>query len=180
MKRNLTIGILAASVVGLMPGLSAADGHGLVVQKSQHDVATTTERLVTVINKKGLKHFATIDHAAGAAKAGHELPGTTLVIFGNPKIGTPLMKCSRTVAIDLPQKALIWENADGVWIGYNAPKYLDGRHGLSECAGVLKKVAGALAGLTGFACIRNTCVSCAISWRTHLYQRAPPHIEGTI
>lgn len=73
------------------------------------------------------------------------LPGTQVVIFGNPKVGTPLMKCNRTVAIDLPQKALIWEDGNGqVWLTYNDPHYLDSRHQLGACAKVIKKVSGAL------------------------------------
>jgi uncharacterized protein (DUF302 family) len=90
--------------------------------------------------------FARIDHAAGAAKAGKSLPPTELVIFGNPKVGTPLMLCSRSIAIDLPQKALIWEDASGaVWISYNDPQFLKLRHNTQGCDPVLGKIATALA-----------------------------------
>ena len=146
---GLALGIL---FTGALSGAAAVADDGLVTLRSANDVATTVERLVAVVKKKGLRHFATIDHAAGAASADLSLPATQLVLFGNPKIGTPLMNCSRSVAIDLPQKALIWEDAQGAtWISYNAPSYLDGRHGLSACEKVLKKVEGALAGLTAHA-----------------------------
>jgi uncharacterized protein (DUF302 family) len=89
--------------------------------------------------------FNRINHAEGAKKIGSSLLPTELVIFGNPKVGTPLMVCSRSVAIDLPQKALIWEDDKGqVWLSYNNPTYLAERHGISGCQEVLKKVAGAL------------------------------------
>lgn len=150
MKR-FRIGLLASLIV-IGGNAAAMDTNGMVHVVSKHDVATTTERLVGVIKKKGLKHFATIDHAAGAASVDQSLPPTRLVLFGNPKIGTPLMKCARGVAIDLPQKALIWEDDSGtVRISYNAPAYLNKRHGLAACEKVLGKIKGALAGLTGHA-----------------------------
>ena len=90
--------------------------------------------------------FGRINHAAGAEKAGLTLAPTELVIFGNPKVGTPLMNCERTIAIDLPQKALIWEDEGGdVWLAYNDPAELAKRHDLKGCEAVIEKVAGALA-----------------------------------
>ena len=90
--------------------------------KSVHSVAQTADRLEKVLEAKGMTLFTRIDHAAGAAKVGEELRPTELLIFGNPKVGTPLMQCSQTVAIDLPQKALIWEDNEGsVWFSYNDP-----------------------------------------------------------
>ena len=119
--------------------------NGMVQVKSSHDVATTADNLEQALTSKGMTVFTRVDHAAGAAKAGKTLRPTVLVIFGNPKVGTPLMQCSQSVAIDLPQKALIWEDEAGdVWLAYNNPSYLSQRHGLSECAEVLKKVEGAL------------------------------------
>ena len=131
---------------------TALGANGMVEVKSSHDVATTGDNLVKVLESKGMNVFARIDHAAGAAKAGDSLPPTELIIFGNPKVGTPLMKCQRTVAIDLPQKALIWEDAEGtVWLGYNDPAYLSDRHGLQECAAVIEKVTKALANFAAAA-----------------------------
>lgn len=118
---------------------------GLVSVKSSHSVKDTTDRLVKTLETKGMTVFNRINHAEGAKKAGSTLPPTELVIFGNPKVGTPLMVCSRSVAIDLPQKALIWEDAQGeVWLYYNNPTYLAERHDITGCQEVLKKVAGAL------------------------------------
>ena len=118
---------------------------GLVSVKSVHSVSITADRLENVLKNKGMTVFARIDHAAGAAKAGKTLRPTELVIFGNPKVGTPLMQCSQSIAIDLPQKALIWEDVNGqVWLSYNDPRYLAKRHNTRGCDKVLEKVAGAL------------------------------------
>jgi uncharacterized protein (DUF302 family) len=124
----------------------AADG--LIVVKSPHSPKDTMERLEAVVKEKGLTIFARIDHAAGAAKVGKKLRSTELLIFGNPQGGTPFMECSQTVGIDLPLKALVWEDASGqVWLGYNDPEFLARRHGASQCPAVenLKKA------LAGFA-----------------------------
>jgi uncharacterized protein (DUF302 family) len=124
---------------------TAAAGNGLISVKSSHDVKVTADRLESALNQKGMTVFIRINHAAGAQKVGKKLRPTELVIFGNPKVGTPLMQCSQSVAIDLPQKALIWQDDKGqVWLSYNDPNYLVQRHGLSECAGVIKKVEQAL------------------------------------
>ena len=124
----------------------AADG--LVVVKSPYSPKDTMDRLEAVVKDKGLTVFARIDHAAGAAKVGKKLRSTELLIFGNPQGGTPFMECSQTVGIDLPLKALVWEDASGqVWLGYNDPEFLAKRHRASQCPAVtnLKKA------LAGFA-----------------------------
>lgn len=119
---------------------------GLITIKSNHDVSTTADRLENVLKSKGMNVFARINHAAGAKKVDLELRPTELVIFGNPKVGTPLMKCSQTTAIDLPQKALIWQDEkDDVWLAYNDPDYLAKRHSIKGCDAVLAKVKGTLA-----------------------------------
>ena len=118
---------------------------GLVAVKSAHSVAETADRLEAALNAKGMTVFNRIDHAAGAASVGAELRPTTLVIFGNPKVGTPLMQCAQTMGIDLPQKALIWQDdSDQTWFGYNDPHYLADRHQLQGCQEAIDKVAGAL------------------------------------
>ena len=118
---------------------------GMISIKSAHSVAQTADRLESVLNSKGMTVFTRIDHAAGARKVGKTLAPTELVIFGNPKIGTPLMHCSHSIAIDLPQKALIWQDQAGqVWFSYNDPQYLALRHNPTGCDEVLKKVAAAL------------------------------------
>jgi uncharacterized protein (DUF302 family) len=124
--------------------LTYADS-GLISIKSSHDVKTTADRLENALKGKGMTVFIRIDHAAGAQKVGMKLRSTELLIFGNPKVGTPLMQCSQSVAIDLPQKALIWEDEAGqVWLSYNDPKYLVKRHGITGCVEVIKKIEKAL------------------------------------
>jgi uncharacterized protein (DUF302 family) len=119
---------------------------GFISIESQHSVKVTADRLVQVLNAKGMTVFIRIDHAAGAQKVGKTLRPTELVIFGNPKVGTPLMLCSQSIAIDLPQKALIWQDEDGdVLYSYNDPKYLAKRHDAEGCDKVLEKVTNALA-----------------------------------
>lgn len=143
---------LASLVLGLAAALPVQAAEGLVEVRSDHDVPTTEKRLVAALEANGLKVFARIDHAEGAAGVGKELPPTRLVIFGNPKVGTPLMQCARTAAIDLPQKALIWRDDDGrVWFAYNDPQYLADRHGTSECGGVVRKVERVLGKLAAAA-----------------------------
>jgi uncharacterized protein (DUF302 family) len=137
----------------LLFGLTAIGAHaqeaaGLISVESKHDVPTTTEKFVAAAEEKGLKVFNRIDHAAGAQSVGMSVPPTELVIFGNPEIGTALMKCGPTVAIDLPLKALIWQDSEGVVrVSYNDPTWLVERHGLAGCEPVVEKVSGALAGL---------------------------------
>jgi uncharacterized protein (DUF302 family) len=119
--------------------------NGLISIKSSHDVQRTADRLENTLRGKGMTVFIRIDHAEGAQKVGKKLRPTELVVFGNPKVGTPLMQCSQSVAIDLPQKALIWEDEAGhVWLSYNDPRYLAKRHGITECVNVIKKIEKAL------------------------------------
>lgn len=121
---------------------------GLVARKSPVPVKETMDRLETLVQKKGLKVFARIDHAKGAASVGKTLRPTELLIFGNPQGGTPFMECAQTVGIDLPLKALVWQDAAGqVWLGYNDPEFLARRHAVADCAAVqnLAKALGAIA-----------------------------------
>ena len=137
--------LVTATLLFAIAGFVHADA-GLVSVESTHDVPATADKLVGALEAKGIEVFARIDHSAGAESIGASLPPTELVIFGSPKMGTPLMKCSRSVGIDLPLKALIWQDADGkVWLTYNAPSYLDSRHGLTDCAKVLDKMQGVVA-----------------------------------
>ena len=130
--------LIVLSII-LTMSLAHAD-NGLIEVKSPYAVKKTADRLETVLEAKGMTIFARINHSEGAKKAGIELPATELIIFGNPKVGSPLMQCNRTVGIDLPQKALIWQDENGqVWLSYNNPKYLAKRHGLSDCMEVIKK-----------------------------------------
>ena len=118
---------------------------GLVNVKSAHSVKETTDRLESVLKAKGMRIFTRVDHAKGAKSVDKTLRPTELIIFGNPKIGSVLMQCNQSVGIDLPQKALVWEDSSGqVWLSYNRPKYLAERHQISKCGAVIKKIKGAL------------------------------------
>ena len=128
------------------PGAWSADG--LISVKSPYGPKDTMDRLEGLLKKKGLTIFARIDHAAGAAKIGKKLRATELLIFGNPQGGTPFMECSQTVGIDLPLKALVWEDASGqVWLGYNDPLFLAKRHEAGQCPAAenLRKALGGFA-----------------------------------
>jgi len=137
--RKLVPGIVAI----LFTVSSHAGGNGLVTRPSGHSVAGTIDRLETVVKSKGMTVFARIDHAAAAKQAGVSMRPSQLLIFGNPKGGTPLMNAAPTVAIDLPLKALAWEDDDGkVWLTYNSAAYLRERHdirGVDEPLGNLEK-----------------------------------------
>jgi len=137
--------IIMAFILVLVLALPVAADPGIINIKSRHTVKNTADRLETVLKEKGMTVFLRIDHSEGARRVGIKLRPTELVIFGNPKVGAPLMQCSQTVAIDLPQKALIWQDDSGqVWLSYNDPRYLATRHGIDECKAVLDKVQTAL------------------------------------
>jgi uncharacterized protein (DUF302 family) len=110
-----------------------ASGKGVVSKPSAHSVEETIDRLEGVLREKNIHVFARIDQRAEAEKAGLEMPAMELLIFGNPKGGTPLMLAEPTIGIDLPLKAMAWEDRDGkVWLSYNAPEYLQDRFSISE------------------------------------------------
>ena len=137
--------LFCAIITIILLTTSAYADSGLISVKSSHDVKTTADRLESTLNQKGMTVFIRINHAQGAQKIGKELRPTELIIFGNPKVGTPLMQCAQSVAIDLPQKALIWQDAQGqVWLTYNDPNYLVERHQITGCGDVIKKVGKAL------------------------------------
>lgn len=143
--------LFAALLVSLLGAVQAAETEPqitdpLIKVESAHDVETTMTRLAEALESKGMTVFARINHAAGAEKVGEELRPTELLIFGNPKVGTPLMQCDQLVAIELPQKALVWEDLAGkTWLAYHNPQVLMESYLLDECKLVLEKVEGALA-----------------------------------
>jgi uncharacterized protein (DUF302 family) len=113
--------------------MPAAPENGIIAKPSNHSVDETVEKLKGILQDKGVMLFAVIDHSGEAAKAGLHMPPTKLVIFGNPKAGTPLMLASPSIAIDLPLKILIAEDAAGkVSVSYNSPAYLKQRHNLPQ------------------------------------------------
>lgn len=146
--RHLLAGLFLC--VTLLSGARAGDE--LVVKPSNHSVAVTLDRLAKVLESKGITIFARVNHAAGAKKTGQDLKPTELLIFGNPKLGTPLMQAERKIGLDLPLKALAWEDASGkVWLAYTAPAALKARHGVSGRDAVFQKMTGALDKLTNAA-----------------------------
>lgn len=129
--------------------VSVVAADGVISVRTPHPVAQSLDKLSELLVDRGMTIFARIDHQAGAVKTGNKLRETSLLIFGNPRIGTPLMQCKQSLAIDLPQKMLAWQDEQGqVWLGYNDPLYLAKRHGItmdSPCYPVLEKVSVALA-----------------------------------
>lgn len=121
----------------LMEATAVVGADGLITVESPHPVRETMNRFEESAKQRGLTIFARIDHAAGAAKIGTTLRPTEVLIFGSPQGGTPLMECAQPAGIDLPLKALVWEDARGrVWLGYNDPAYIAQRHGAEQCSGV--------------------------------------------
>ena len=133
----------------LLWGVAVEATEGMVKVKSAHTVQETVNRLESLLSEKGMQVFARINHAAGAEKIGQTLRPTELLLFGNPKVGTPLMQCAQSIGIDLPQKALVWEDDQGdVWLAYNDPAYLVTRHGIAACATMVPKIQQALENFT--------------------------------
>jgi uncharacterized protein (DUF302 family) len=130
------LGLLwAASTHRLLQFLQMADtaSSGIVTLASPRSVEQTLEKLEEVLRSKGVPIFALIDHSGEAERAGMKMPPTKLLIFGNPKAGTPVMLASPSIAIDLPLKILVWEDENGkVWISYNSLAYLQGRHAVPQ------------------------------------------------
>jgi len=141
-KKLITLALITSALLVTQQTIAA---DGLITVKSSNDVDTTVNKLVNILESKGMNVFGRVNHAEGAMKADLKLRPTQLVIFGNPKIGTPLMQCSQSIAIDLPQKMLAWEAEDGtVYLSYNDPSYLKDRHSTEGCDAVFEKVSGAL------------------------------------
>jgi uncharacterized protein (DUF302 family) len=113
--------------------MTPTTNNGIINTRSNHSVDETLEKLKGILQAKGVAIFAIVDHSGEAEKAGLKMPPTKLVIFGNPKAGTPLMLAAPTIAIDLPLKILIWEDTQRQrWVSYNSPAYLLERHGLPQ------------------------------------------------
>ncbi len=126
---------------------------GIITKESKQGFDETYQKLKSIIdNNPNLNIMLELDHQANAAKNGLDLRPTRIIVFGNPKLGTPLMQNAQTIGLDLPQKILVHQDADGkVQVSYNDPAYLKERHGLTESEEVLSKVAGALDKITSVA-----------------------------
>jgi uncharacterized protein (DUF302 family) len=129
------------------------DANGLVTLPSHHTVAETLDRLSAALKAKGVREFARIDHAAGAAEVGMQLRPTTVVIFGNPAAGTPLMQADQRIGLDLPLKALVWQDAGGqAWLTYSDPVWLATRYEIDEAhAPAAQRLGGVLAAFAAAA-----------------------------
>lgn len=144
------IAVFLAAVFLVAPLAHADDD--LIVKPSPHGVAKTLDRLTAIMQKKGITIFARINHAAGAKKIGTELRPTEVLLFGNPKLGTPMMQSNQQIGLDLPLKAVAWQDAGGkVWLAYTKPSELAERYGITDRAPVVKKMTGALNNLTNAA-----------------------------
>lgn len=109
------------------------NNEGVVNKPSSHSVEQTVDKLKSILQAKGVTLFALIDHSGEAEKVGMKMLPTKLLIFGNPRSGTPLMLASPTIALDLPLKILVWQDNQGkVWLSYNSPEYLKERYGFPE------------------------------------------------
>jgi uncharacterized protein (DUF302 family) len=123
---------------------------GLITSLSDFGPRETMDRVAAAVTKRGITVLARIDHSAAAAKVGLELRPTEVLIFGNPKAGTPLMQMAQTMGIDLPLKVLVWQNDEGkTWLSYNDPKWLASRHEIESVA--VQKLAGIATGLMDIA-----------------------------
>lgn len=142
------VSLLCVAIAGLNSPV-AAHSHlseaGLIKVHSEFGVEETGDRLAALLAERRLNVFGRIDHAQNAATVGKELRPTELFIFGNPALGTPLMQCNQSAAIDLPQRMLIWQAADDqVWLAYNEPDYLMARHDLVDCEPVIDRISQVL------------------------------------
>lgn len=140
---------------GLLTGLcvmclvnTAMASDTYIQKKSQYEVSETLDRLESILKKKGITIFTRVDHAAGAKRVGLEMSDTQLLIFGNPKMGTPLMNEQRLMGLDLPMKVLAWKDDSGqTWIAYTHPETLRARHQLKNDK-LIDKMKNALNAMT--------------------------------
>lgn len=143
--------LVLTALVFAAPAFARADDD-MVVKRSPHTVAETLDRLQAVLEDKGITVFLRVDHAENAEKAGMTLSPTQLLIFGNPKLGTPLMQADRKIGVDLPMKALAWEDEAGeVRLGYVKPGEIKDRHDIEGHDDIFDKMAGALDAMTNAA-----------------------------
>lgn len=146
---------LLVSLLMIPVAATAAAINGFIVKNSPHSVVETADRMQKALEAKGIHVIGRVNHDQNAASVGLKLRPTILLIFGNPKLGTPLMAAQQTAGIDLPLKALIWQDAKGkVHIGYNDPAYIARRHHIRGQAAVIKKMSAALNKFTDEAIAR--------------------------
>jgi uncharacterized protein (DUF302 family) len=148
MKKLIVVSLLSLFFMGA----ALADKAGLVTKKSNHSAEQTIDRLQKILKKKGIIIFARVSHTKGAKNVKIPLRKTELLIFGNPKLGSHFFTSKQTAGIDLPMKALAWEDEKGqVWLTYNDPSYIANRHGIKDRAPIVKKMTNALNNMTDAA-----------------------------
>jgi len=151
MIRSFIIAILF-SITSLTTSVAVAGEDGMITKSSKFSVKETLDRLENVLKKKGITIVTRWSHDAGANKNKIPLRPTELLLFGNPKLGSHMFTSNQTAGIDLPMKALAWEDANGkVWLTYNDPAYIASRHNIKNRPKIVKKMTGALNKLTGIA-----------------------------
>lgn len=157
--KQILISLLTISAISFSPVLYA-DGSshhktkstGMITIKSANSVKTTLDKLEVILKKKGITIVTRWSHDAGAKKVGIKLRPTELLIFGNPKLGSHFFTSQQTAGIDLPLKALAWQDENGqVWLTYNDPAYIANRHGIKDRSKIVAKMTGALKKLTAVA-----------------------------
>lgn len=148
MKTHTTAVLLVLLLsLGVAPAALADDG--LIKKKSPHGVTETIDRLQGALESKGITIVVRWKHSDKAAGAGIEMRPTELLVFGNPKLGSHLMTSAQSVGIDLPMKALAWQDASGqVWLAYNDPDYIAARHGITDRPEIIAKMTKALNAMT--------------------------------
>jgi uncharacterized protein (DUF302 family) len=153
-KLFLTLGLasissLLGACASMAPPANPQGVQGMVAVKSVHSAKVTMDKFEEAVKAASMNVFARVDHAAGAQRIGKTLRPTEVLIWGSPPGGTPLMECAQTVGIDLPQKALVWQDAKGdVYLGWNDPAHLvNVRHNTPGCEAVSANVGKAIAGL---------------------------------
>ena len=150
---NRQLSIVNRHLILILTSLTAApQNESMVRVRSTRDFAQTVSALDSAITAANLRIFSRVDHAANARGVSLDLHPTTVFIFGNPQVGTRLMQCEQTIAIDLPLKVLVWEDSTrAVFVGYEPPARLAERHRLQGCRDVIDRIAGALGTLTAAA-----------------------------
>ncbi len=139
------IRVMSFAIFILISSSYASAEESLIILESEYSAKETADRFESIIKDKGLTLFARIDHQKNASVMNLELRATEVIIFGNPKIGTPLMLCAQNAAIDLPQKVLIREDSESkVWLSYNNPAYIKARHDIQGCDKVINKISAVL------------------------------------
>jgi len=150
MKNKIVTITAIASLVFSLSAWSA--DNGLVIKQSPYSAVKTLDRWEQILKQKHIRVFARISHRQNAAGVGLKLRPTELLIFGNPKLGTHFFLSNQTAGIDLPMKAMAWEDANGkTWVAYNDPQYIADRHGIKDQADIIKKMKGALENFSNYA-----------------------------